>query len=246
MGVLLQGFFKTAPRQAVPSPTDGDATPLWWWDHLATQANALRQAGFSAIWLPPLLKSASGSKPAADGYSPFDDYDIGSRRQKGSLPTRFGTREQLARSVAVFRANGIDVYADLVEHHRSGDVTPFVFRYPGADGTGENGRFPKDPANFLPQVPRDPNLGGPPSDDAPFGRELAPINGLPAHYVFDQLVAAGDWLTRALDLQGYRIDDVKGLSIAWARRVGSCTPRFRVGHASGNQSAGHDGRAGFS
>jgi alpha-amylase len=30
--------------------------------------------------------------------------------------------------------------------------------------------------------------------------------------VFDNLIAAADWLTRALDVQGYRIDDVKGLS----------------------------------
>ena len=60
-------------------------------------------------------------------------------------------------------------------------------------------------------MPRDPALGGPPSDDFPFGRELAPINAKPPHYVFDNLIAAADWLTRALDVQGYRIDDVKGL-----------------------------------
>ena len=65
---------------------------------------------------------------------------------------------------------------------------------------------------FVPQVPRDPDLGGPPADDFPFGRELAPINAIPKHYVFDGLIAASDWLTRALDAQGYRLDDVKGLS----------------------------------
>src|ERR1700735_583769 len=105
----------------------------------------------------------------------------------------------------------------MVEHQRSGDTTPFIFRYPGADGTADAGRFPKNPSNFVPQVPRDPNLGGPPADDFPFGRELAPVNARPPHYVFDNLIAAADWLTRSLDVQGYRIDDVKGLSTDFLR-----------------------------
>jgi galactose oxidase len=212
MGVLLQGFFKMPPNEAVPSPADGDATIDWWWDHLAKQANELRQAGFTAVWLPPVLKTSDGDKAGSDGYGPFDDYDIGSKNQKGSLATRFGTREQLQRCVALMRANGLDVYIDMVEHQRVGDTTPFVFRYLGADGTPDVGRFPKNPLNFVPNVPRDPALGGPPSDDFPFGRELAPINAKPPNYVLDNLIAAGDWLTRALDVQGYRVDDVKGLS----------------------------------
>jgi hypothetical protein len=61
---------------------DGDPATPWWWDHLAAQASDLRAAGFAAVWLPPVLKTAFGSKPAADGHAPFDDYDIGSRNQK--------------------------------------------------------------------------------------------------------------------------------------------------------------------
>ena len=212
VGVLLQGFFKLQGGRALPSPADGNPAIPWWWDHLAAQARALSLAGFTAVWLPPVLKTASGSGPGADGYGPFDDYDIGSRNQKGSVSTRYGTRERLQRCVAILRANGLDVYLDMVEHQRVGDGTPFVFRYPGANGTPDAGRFPKNPSNFVPQVPRDPNLGGPVADDFAFGRELAPINARPPRYVFDNLVAAGDWLTRALDAQGYRVDDVKGLS----------------------------------
>jgi Domain of unknown function (DUF1939) len=176
MGVLFQGFFKQLPNNAVPSPADGNPSVDWWWDHLASQANKLRLAGFTAIWLPPVLKAYLGASNGADGYEPFDDYDIGSRDQKGSLPTRYGTREQLQRCVAVLRANGLDVYLDIVDHQRIGDVDPYVFRYPGADGTPDIGRFPKNPLNFLPQVPQDSNLGGPPWEDIAFGREFAPIN----------------------------------------------------------------------
>ena len=214
MGVLLQGFYKLPPNDAVPSPADGKPGVAWWWDHLASQAQALSLAGFTAVWLPPMLKTASGATAQADGYGPFDDYDIGSKKQKQSVATRFGTREALQRCAAILRANGLDIYLDMVEHHRSGDSPShaFVFRYLGANGTPGTGRFPKDPSNFLPQVPRDPDLGGPPSDDFPFGRELAPINAQPKGYVFDNLIASCDWLTRCVDAQGYRVDDVKGLS----------------------------------
>jgi hypothetical protein len=113
MGVLLQGFFFAPGRVAgVPSPFDGDATVPFWWDHLAAQAQALAKSGFTAIWLPP-LKGASGS--FSSGYDLFDDYDLGSKKQKGTIPTRYGTREQLQRCAAMMRANGIDVYVDLVE-----------------------------------------------------------------------------------------------------------------------------------
>ena len=212
MGVLLQGFYKLRPNRAVPSPADGDPATPWWWDHLAAQANDFRKAGFTAIWLPPVLKTSAGAHSGSDGYGPFDDYDIGSKDQEGTVPTRFGSREQLQRCVAMLRANGLDVYLDMVEHHRDGDPGNFVFRYKGAEGKPGIGRFPKDPLNFVPNVPRDPDLGGPARDDFPFGRELAPINAKPKDYVFNGLIDAADWLTRALDIQGYRLDDVKGLS----------------------------------
>jgi alpha-amylase len=237
MGVLLQGFYKKQPGVAVPSPADGDTSVPFWWDRLASEANELRKAGFTAVWLPPVLKTASGADPNADGYGPFDDYDIGSREQKGPRRTsftRFGTREQLQRCVAILRANGLDVYLDMVEHQRIGDTKekPFVFRYKGADGTPDRGRFPKNPSNFVPQVRRDPHIGGPAADDFPFGRELAPINGLPRRYVFDNLIAASAWLTRALDVQGYRFDDVKGLSTDFLHpflEAGPMAGKFAVG-----------------
>jgi hypothetical protein len=119
MGVLLQGFYFAPGRIAgVPSPLDGDASIPFWWDHLASQAQALAKSGLTAIWLPPPLKGASGS--FSSGCDLFDDYDLGSKNQKGTIPTRYGTREQLQRCVAIMRANGIDVYVDLVENQRDG------------------------------------------------------------------------------------------------------------------------------
>jgi alpha-amylase len=208
MGVLLQAFFFGPGRvHGVPSPLDGDQKIPFWWDHLGAQAHAFRQSGFTAMWLPPPLKGASGS--FSSGYDVFDDYDAGCKNQKGTIPTRYGSREQLERCVAIMRANGIDVYADLVENHRDGDDGHFNFRYVDAFGRADKGRFAKGPLDFHPHVPEDPGVF---SDQFSFGRDLAPINGRPPHHVFRGLVAAGDWLTRALDIQGYRLDDVKGVS----------------------------------
>src|SRR5258705_13078504 len=101
MGVLLQGFYKKQPKNAVRSPADGDLSVPFWWDR-ASQANELRKAGFAAVWLPPVLKAATGATPVPD-YGPFDDYDLGSKPQKGTTATRYGTREELQRCVATLR-----------------------------------------------------------------------------------------------------------------------------------------------
>ena len=208
MGVLLQAFFRPGDK-GVPCPADGDPGADWWWDHLAMQAHAIRKAGFTAVWLPPVWKGASGIQSV--GYDPFDDYDLGSKDQQGTVPTRYGTREQLARCVAMLRANDLDVYVDLVEHHRGGGSghEGKTFRYVDAEGRPSGGRFPKDTSCFHgSDIPQDPHV----FENQSFGSGLAPINGKPPGYVFSGLLASADWLTRALDIQGFRLDFVKGIS----------------------------------
>jgi alpha-amylase len=221
MGVLLQGFFFGPGRVAgAPSPLDDPkerkkalaspdaaAEANFWWNHLAKQANSLRHAGFSAIWIPSPLKGASGE--LSSGYDVFDDYDLGGKDQKGTIPTRYGTRELVERCVAVMRANGIDVYVDIIENDRDGDPGNFVFEYADALGNPQGGRFSKGPGDFHPHVPEDPGVF---SDAFSFGRDLAPINSLPRHHCFDGLLNGGDWLARSLGIQGFRLDNTKGVS----------------------------------
>lgn len=206
MGVLLQAFYRRG-ENGVPSSVNGDS----WWDHLAKQANELRRAGFTAVWPPPATKSAKGNHPNAVGYDLFDDYDLGSKNQKGTVATLYGTREQLARCVAIMRANGLDVYLDLVEHQRDGGSGPphhhHTFRYADADGNIGGGRFPKDPPNFYKGSSEEAYRPGGDS----FGADLKIVRDS-THYVFNNLIDNVDWLTRALDIQGYRVDDVTGLS----------------------------------
>jgi alpha-amylase len=230
MGVILQATYKFPNGNTVPSPVDGNRRTPWWWDHLAAQANMFRNAGFTAILLPPVMKTSSGAFAGADGYGLFDDYDPGSKNQKFSTPTRFGTREQLQRCTAIMRANGLDVYLDLVLHQRDGG-NDFEYSYPGAGGAAGKGRFPKHKTCFVPNVPRDP-IAGPVPDDSAFGDEMAPINGLPKDYVLNGLTDAVEWQTRLLDAQGYRIDDTKGLATAFLSHLLSSGPMataFAVG-----------------
>src|SRR5690349_4888796 len=138
MGVMLQAVFKFSNGHTVPSPFDGNKRVPWWWDHIASQANALRQAGFTAVLLPPVLKTSAGAFPGADGYGPFDDYDIGNKAQFFSTATRFRTRERLQRLTAILRANGLDVYLDMVPHHRDGGNN-YRYQYVGADGKANAG-----------------------------------------------------------------------------------------------------------
>ena len=133
MGVILQATCKFPNGHSVPAPVDGNRRIPWWWDHLAAQANAFRQAGFTAILLPPALKTSAGAFPGADGYGTFDDYDLGNKSEFFSTPTRFGNREQLQRCTAIMRANGLDVYLDIVLHQRDGG-NKYVYKYSGANG----------------------------------------------------------------------------------------------------------------
>jgi alpha-amylase len=234
MGVLLQGFYFGPGRvSGVPSPLDGDASVPFWWDHLAAQAQTFAKAGFTAVWLPPPLKGASGS--FSSGYDLFDDYDLGAKAQKGTTPTRYGTRERLQRCAAMMRANGINIYVDLVENQRDGDDGHFNFKYLDASGVSDGGRFAKGPGDFHPHVPMDPGVF---SDQFQFGRDLAPINGTPRDHCSNGLLDAADWLTRALDLQGYRLDNAKGVSTVFVQRLlghGAMANKFALAEfADGN------------
>ena len=93
----------------------------------------LSEAGFTAIWLPPAYKGVNGAEDV--GYGVYDLYDLGEFEQKGSVRTKYGTKEQYLSAVRALQQAGLQVYADTVLNHRT-----------GADGT-EDVRaipFPQD------------------------------------------------------------------------------------------------------
>lgn len=105
-GVMMQYFHWY-------NPADGSL-----WNEVRDRAGELADAGISALWLPPAYKGIGGG--AEVGYAVYDLYDLGEFDQKGSIRTKYGTKEQYRAAIHELKAAGIQVYADAVLNHRMG------------------------------------------------------------------------------------------------------------------------------
>lgn len=88
------------------------------WQEFIEKATALKDMGFSAVWFPPATKCVLGVE--GRGYDVYDHYDLGEFNQKGSIATRYGTREEYIRAIEKAHELGMSVYADIVLNHRMG------------------------------------------------------------------------------------------------------------------------------
>ncbi|MES2658004.1 MAG: alpha-amylase [Verrucomicrobiota bacterium] len=105
-GVMMQYFHWY-------NPADGTL-----WNEFKKEIPRLKEAGFTAVWLPPAYKGAAGGMDV--GYSVYDMYDLGEFDQKGSIRTKYGTRGDLLSAVSEARQAGIQIYWDVVLNHRLG------------------------------------------------------------------------------------------------------------------------------
>ncbi|HVU56530.1 MAG TPA: hypothetical protein VHD83_15800 [Puia sp.] len=288
--VILQGFYlgpfwtgrewDTLHTWAVPCPADTlsyPSTQTWYYDRLAEKASEIASRGFTAVWFPSVAKGSGGSyghplRPHHEkggiydvGYGVFDDYDLGDKLQKGALPTRYGSREQLTRCVAIMRANGLDVYHDFILNQRNGsNLQPAPpayqwFGYKNAFGADSGGRFPKYTRDFHngakawpaspggnvdPHTPGNVYPDGTPTGGSEhyWGPDFAHItgqrniNGVPGVWCAVELCRWGDWLLRATGMQGYRLDDVSGISWDYVKEFmnyGSMKGKFSVAELAG-------------
>lgn len=95
------------------------------WRDVARDAHSLRENGITAVWLPPACKGAHGKTDS--GYAIYDLYDLGEFDQKGSVRTRWGTKQELIDAVKAIQDAGMEAYADVVLNHRCGaDETEIV------------------------------------------------------------------------------------------------------------------------
>lgn len=88
------------------------------WNELREKTADLKAAGFTALWLPPAYKGNAGGVDV--GYSVYDMYDLGEFDQKGSVRTKYGTREELIAAVEAAKEAGLHLYWDVVLNHRMG------------------------------------------------------------------------------------------------------------------------------
>ena len=93
----------------------GDSTL---WKKVASEAIKLSNMGIDYIWLPPAYKGASGTNDT--GYGVYDLYDLGEFDQKGTIPTKYGTKDEYINAINVLRQNNIKVLADIVLNHKMG------------------------------------------------------------------------------------------------------------------------------
>lgn len=88
------------------------------WKKAAEEADKLGENGITAVWLPPAYKGANGINDV--GYGVYDLYDLGEFDQKGTVATKYGTKDEYLAAIKAFHKSGIDVYADIVLNQKMG------------------------------------------------------------------------------------------------------------------------------
>lgn len=87
------------------------------WQNLTTLAPQLAQLGITKVWLPPATKGTSVNDV---GYGIYDLFDLGEFDQKGTVRTKYGTKQQYLTLIRTLKAHGIDAIADIVLNHKGG------------------------------------------------------------------------------------------------------------------------------
>ena len=128
LSVLLGGL--------LPATARGEAMLQYFntdWNEIAAKMPELAEAGYTSLWVPPPTKGSGG---LSVGYDLFDRFDLGSKDQRGSIRTRYGTEAELLRMIEIAHRFGIRVYLDNVMNHNAFDIPGFnastpIDLYPG-------------------------------------------------------------------------------------------------------------------
>lgn len=88
------------------------------WNKMKDEAQSLAQSGITALWIPPAYKGSGGTNDV--GYAVYDLYDLGEFDQKGTVATKYGTKDELLSAIRALHEAGIAVYADVVLDHMMG------------------------------------------------------------------------------------------------------------------------------
>ena len=88
------------------------------YEEIKNASDWLQELGITSVWFPPAYKAANGEHSV--GYDPYDLYDLGEFDQKGSVPTKYGTKEAYVESCKTLQSKGISIIADIVVNHKAG------------------------------------------------------------------------------------------------------------------------------
>jgi alpha-amylase len=93
------------------TPADGQH-----WRRLLAETPALAKLGITGLWLPPANKGIGGANDV--GYGTYDLFDLGEFDQKGTVATKYGTKDEYLAVIKACHDHGIQVYADAVLNHK--------------------------------------------------------------------------------------------------------------------------------
>ncbi len=92
------------------------------WNRFRQKAYELADAGVTMVWMPPAYKGMGGMNDV--GYGVYDIYDLGEFDQKGTIPTKYGTKDEYLKAIRAFHDHGVQVLADIVLNHKMGADGP--------------------------------------------------------------------------------------------------------------------------
>ncbi|MDF7823699.1 alpha-amylase family glycosyl hydrolase [Pontiellaceae bacterium B12227] len=208
-GVMMQGFYWDCPSG--------------WYSTMAEKVDELRDmkdgCGIDRIWFPAPQKSHAGGYSM--GYDPYDYYDLGQYDQMGTMPTRFGTQDELKKVIALYQSRGIVCMPDIVLNHRSGGQPE---ANPNLDGEKTwtdfsgvaSGKCTWRYNQFHPSTSEE-------SDAAPFEGypDVCHVTGRREGSAGYDLVQWGNWLADSANAGfdgGWRLDYVKGINPSFIRK----------------------------
>ena len=88
------------------------------WNNTVQEAEYLSNLGINYVWLPPAYKGIGGNSEV--GYGVYDLYDLGEFDQKGSINTKYGSKEEYINCIKALKQYRIKVLADIVFNQKMG------------------------------------------------------------------------------------------------------------------------------
>ena len=205
--LILQAFNWESHR-GVAGPGGGGGERVSWYAHLAASVDAIAEAGFTSVWLPPPSDSVS-----PQGYLPRDLY---------KLDSAYGSEAELRALVGALRDRGVKAVADIVINHRCAHTQ---------DGSGRwnrfGGRLPWDETAIC---CNNPAFGGRGAHKTGEDYTAAPNIDHTNPKVRADLAAWLAWLRSSIGFDGWRFDFVKGYAGSYAREyIDSTVPALAFG-----------------
>lgn len=85
------------------------------WKRLRLALPSLKAIGIDHLWLPP---GAKAKDLESNGYDIYDPYDLGEFNQKGGIPTKWGTKEDLTELAVECKRMKMGMIWDAIFNHR--------------------------------------------------------------------------------------------------------------------------------